>query len=71
MTEIVKTYESDQLIVTWKPERCRHAAKCVQGSPNCFMADRRPWIKLDEDTTEHIMQVIDQCPSGALSYKKK
>ncbi|PSM53242.1 Fer4_19 domain-containing protein [Campylobacter blaseri] len=71
MEQIVKKYEKDGLTVYWKPNTCTHAGKCVKGSPKVFDVNRRPWVKLDEDSIEHIMEVIDRCPSGALSYEKK
>ncbi|MBJ8349092.1 (4Fe-4S)-binding protein [Streptococcus zalophi] len=68
---IEKTYEKDDLIIYWRPEMCEHAGECVKGSPKVFDVKRRPWIDPSQDTTEHIMEVIDRCPSRALSYKRK
>jgi uncharacterized Fe-S cluster protein YjdI len=66
-----KKYETDELVIIWRPEKCQHAAKCVKGAPEVFNTERRPWIDPKKGTTEEIMSVIDQCPSGALTYKRK
>ncbi len=66
-----KTYETDELIVVWNPELCKHAGKCVQGLPRVFEVGRRPWVMLENGTKEEIMEVIDRCPSGALKYVVK
>ena len=67
----MKTYETDGLVIYWKPEICEHAGKCVQGAPEVFNPERKPWIVPGQTKDEKIMQVIDQCPSKALSYEIK
>lgn len=66
-----KSYETERLIVLWKPDMCQHAGKCVQGAPEVFDVKRKPWIILENGKEEDIVKVIDKCPSGALSYKFK
>ncbi|MCK9156391.1 MAG: (4Fe-4S)-binding protein [Paludibacteraceae bacterium] len=68
---MIKHYENDEIIVTWNPNKCEHAAFCFKGSNKVFNPNRKPWIDLSQATTEEIIKIIDQCPSGALSYKKK
>lgn len=67
----VKKYETDEIVVFWKPWLCQHAAKCVHGNPKVFEVGRRPWIKLEEASAEEIAKIIDTCPSGALTYLLK
>lgn len=66
-----KTYETESLVIHWKPDLCQHAAKCVKGAPDVFDVSRKPWIMPENGTTEEIKAVIDQCPSGALTYREK
>jgi uncharacterized Fe-S cluster protein YjdI len=67
--EIVKEYDNGELTVIWKPRTCIHAAECVKGSPNVFRPNEKPWISIDQATTEELMATIKKCPSGALSYR--
>lgn len=66
-----KSYETDELFVCWNSDICQHAAKCVNGAPKVFDVHRKPWIILENGTTDEITEVIDRCPSGALTYKRK
>lgn len=67
----MKQYSSDNLTIYWNPDKCIHAGKCVLGLPQVFDRGKRPWINLHGATEVDIMKVIDQCPSGALSYRKE
>ncbi|MDD7401310.1 MAG: (4Fe-4S)-binding protein [Eubacteriales bacterium] len=70
MEGLIKTYESDEIIVFWEPDKCQHSGNCVKGSKT-FDTERRPWINLKEDSFENIINTIDKCPSGALRYIRK
>jgi len=49
---------------------CIHSGNCVRGLSQVFQPKEKPWIKIDEASSEEIMKTIDKCPSGALSYYK-
>lgn len=66
-----KKYESEALIVTWKPDVCIHSAVCVKKLNPVFNSQRKPWIMLENAQTDQIKETIDLCPSGALSYQLK
>ncbi|MDY6065851.1 MAG: (4Fe-4S)-binding protein [Finegoldia sp.] len=68
---MVKEYETDDLIIYWKPDICQHSGECTKGNLEVFDAGRRPWVMPEKGETKEIMEVIDRCPSGALSYKLK
>ncbi len=67
----MKEYYCEGLTVQWNPEKCIHAQECVKGLPQVFNHERKPWIDMQGAGPEEIMEVIDRCPSGALSYKKE
>lgn len=71
MSEKIKTYDTEGIKIYWKPSNCKHAAECVKGLPSVFNTQNRPWISPQNATDEKIMEVIDLCPSGALSYEQK
>ncbi|HBH06397.1 MAG TPA: hypothetical protein DDX92_07325 [Flavobacteriales bacterium] len=66
-----KEYQKDDLTVLWKPHLCIHSEKCWRGLPDVFQYGKRPWVNPDGADANSIMAQIDQCPSGALSYRKK
>jgi CDGSH-type Zn-finger protein len=47
---------------------CSHARHCVNELPSVFRVGERPWIDPDGAEPERIIEVIEKCPSGALSY---
>jgi uncharacterized Fe-S cluster protein YjdI/CDGSH-type Zn-finger protein len=65
-----RTYERDDLVVEWYPERCVHSARCLDAHPAVFDVGRRPWIVLDHGETDDIARAVEQCPTGALKYRR-
>lgn len=66
--EIVKEYSNGELTVVWKPKLCIHAEECVKTLPKVYNPKEKPWIKVENATTDEIKAQIAKCPSGALSY---
>lgn len=66
---MVKTYKTDELVITWKPEQCSHSTKCFKGLPQVFNPKEKPWIKQFNASTVELIEQIKKCPSGALSYQ--
>lgn len=69
--ELSKSYSNDEITVIWKPGICIHSEKCKKGLGNVFDPDHRPWIDVAAATTQEIINQVDKCPSGALSWKFK
>lgn len=69
MEEITKEYSKDDLTVVWQPKKCIHSANCWRGLPKAFNPKEKPWITLDNVSSEEIMAQVMKCPSGALSIK--
>jgi uncharacterized Fe-S cluster protein YjdI len=69
--EIIKEYANDEIVVVWKPQTCIHAAECVKALPKVYNPKEKPWIKVENATTEELKAQIGKCPSGALSYYEK
>lgn len=68
MTDVTKKYTNNEVTVVWKPEQCIHSTICWKGLAEVFNPRIRPWIKLENSTTEKIIDQVKKCPSGALSY---
>lgn len=69
MKEIRKEYTDGKINVIWQPGKCMHAARCITGLPQVFRPAERPWIKMDAATSDEIKKVVEQCPSGALTWE--
>jgi len=68
MKEITKRYNNGEITIIWKPDQCIHSAICFKGLGEVFDPRRRPWITPENSTTTKIVDQINKCPSGALSY---
>ena len=68
MPKETHSYSNGEVTVIWRPKVCIHSAKCALGLPQVFQPREKPWIKIDQATTEQIKAQVDQCPSGALSW---
>jgi len=63
----VHTYPGDGITVVWKPELCRHAARCATQLPTVFNPAAKPWVNMDGATSQEIREQVARCPTGALS----
>ena len=62
-------YPNGEITILWKPKVCIHSAVCVRMLPQVYDPKARPWIKLDNATTQQLIEQVGKCPSGALSIK--
>jgi uncharacterized Fe-S cluster protein YjdI len=67
--ESAKEYSNGEVTVIWKPRVCQHAGECVKGSPTVFRPKEKPWISVDQASTDEMIATIKKCPSGALTYR--
>lgn len=64
-----RTYEREGLRVHWNATLCTHAAECIRALPHVFNPMARPWIDIDAASTDEIVDAIERCPTGALTYE--
>lgn len=63
-----KEHTNGEITIVWQPTKCQHAGICVKTLPNVYKPKDRPWITMENATTEELKAQVNQCPSGALSY---
>jgi uncharacterized Fe-S cluster protein YjdI len=64
-----RKYRNNEITVYWKPSACVHASFCYRELIEVFDPSRRPWVDLNESTTERIIEVVNMCPTEALAWK--
>lgn len=67
----IKEYDKGELKVLWDYPKCIHSEKCWRELGTVFRRNEKPWVALDSEDDQTIMDQIDKCPSGALSYQLK
>lgn len=65
---MTKEYSNGEVTVVWKPDLCIHSAICGKGLPKVFQPREKPWIKTEAATSNEIIDQVNKCPSGALSF---
>ena len=61
-------YRNEDITIVWKPSLCIHAANCVGSLPRVYQPKEKPWIKIENASTEELTAQLKTCPSGALTY---
>jgi len=67
--EVTRQYSRPRLTIIWKSGLCNHNGNCIRTLPEVFDLKRRPWVDVTGADIDTIMKVIDECPTGALSYR--
>ncbi|PKQ64889.1 hypothetical protein BZG02_03290 [Labilibaculum filiforme] len=68
MIKSKKEYSNGVVTVVYEPDLCIHSEVCFKGLPAVFQPGTRPWIKVEEASTEEIIKQVQKCPSRALSF---
>ena len=62
------TYAGKKITIRDNRSICAHAGYCTDGLPSVFRHGEDPFIDPDGAVAAKIIDIINQCPSGALSY---
>jgi uncharacterized Fe-S cluster protein YjdI len=65
---LIKEYTNGEVTIVWQSGKCIHSGNCVRNNPDVFKPKEQPWITADNSATEKIIETINKCPSGALSF---
>ncbi len=65
-----KEYSNGEIAIVWQPDLCIHAGICIRTLPQVYRPQERPWVDPEKATTAQLIDQIDRCPSGALSWRR-
>jgi CDGSH-type Zn-finger protein/uncharacterized Fe-S cluster protein YjdI len=64
-------YPGGEIDVQWDGRLCIHVGECGGARNDLFVAGRDPWCVPDSCSTAEVREVVERCPSGALTYRDK
>ncbi len=65
------TYKGADTEVQWDGRLCIHVGECGRATNDLFVGGREPWCQPDRVSSEEVVDVVDRCPTGALTYTRK
>jgi uncharacterized Fe-S cluster protein YjdI len=69
MSSFDRKYTNGEITVYWKPSKCIHATTCFRELIEVFNPRKRPWVDMQGAPAKRIMEVVDKCPTQAISWK--
>ena len=60
-------YPGKKATVSWNGRLCIHVGECGRAKGDLFVGGRDPWCQPDLTTNEEVVDVVNRCPTGALT----
>lgn len=66
----IYTYAGANTDVKWDGALCIHVGECGRASGELFQAGRQPWCQPNVTDVDDVAEVVERCPTGALTYQR-
>jgi len=67
----ILTFPGAEIDVHFDRRLCIHVGECGRSKGDLFVGKREPWCLPDAVSREEVREIVERCPSGALSYTDK
>lgn len=65
------SFAGKQVDVVWDERLCIHIAECGRSAGDLFVGGRQPWCQPDLVESAEVVDVVERCPTGALTCTLK
>ncbi len=62
-------YDGERVDVFWDKRLCIHVGECGRAKGELFVGGRKPWCQPDLTTDADVEEVVERCPTGAITYR--
>lgn len=62
-------YPGKEATVSWAGRLCIHIGECGRAKGELFVGGRDPWCQPDLTTNEEVAEIVNRCPTGALTVE--
>ena len=70
-TKDIHDYPGEKVDVHWDRRLCIHVGECGRAANELFVGGRDPWCLPDTVDLASAVEVVERCPTGALTYTRK
>lgn len=71
MSDDIKKFGGESADVFWDERLCIHVGECGRAANALFEGGRTPWCQPDLVGIGEVVDVVERCPTGALTYIRK
>jgi CDGSH-type Zn-finger protein/uncharacterized Fe-S cluster protein YjdI len=57
--------------VDWDGRLCIHVGECGRAKGDLFVGGRQPWCQPDLVSADDVIEVVERCPTGAITHRRK
>lgn len=64
-----RAYTNGEITILWRASECIHNTLCYRDLRSVFDPVKRPWVNPNGAPTDKILDIIERCPSLALTFR--
>ena len=63
----IREYKNEDITIIWDSDKCTHAGICWKTLPEVYRPSERPWVKIENATTEELKSTNRSMPFWSIN----